>query len=98
MTRTELIQLLTRYDRELSGSGAQPVRIDRSAKDHAPGDIRDHLLWMIRESQASLREDNAFPTNGTKEKVMRWLGFIQGVLWCKGEYSIDDLRKHNESK
>jgi len=26
------------------------------------------------------------------EKVNRWLGFIQGVLWCEGEFTIDQLR------
>jgi len=27
-------------------------------------------------------------------KAMRWLGFAQGVLWCFGVFSIDDLRRH----
>ena len=29
------------------------------------------------------------------EKAMRWLGFIQGVLFAKGVYTIDEMREHN---
>ena len=29
------------------------------------------------------------------DKVNRWLGFIQGVLWCCGVYTINELREHN---
>jgi hypothetical protein len=29
------------------------------------------------------------------EKAMRWLGFIQGVLWANRLYSIDELKDHN---
>lgn len=28
-------------------------------------------------------------------KLNRWLGFMQGVLWAHGIYSLDDLRTHN---
>lgn len=30
-----------------------------------------------------------------KEKFMRWLGFVQGVLWVNGVYTIDEMREHN---
>lgn len=29
------------------------------------------------------------------EKAFRWLGFVQGVLWTKGIYTIDEMRDHN---
>lgn len=28
------------------------------------------------------------------DKMQRWLGFMQGVLWAEGLYKISDLRKH----
>jgi hypothetical protein len=28
------------------------------------------------------------------EKLNRWLGFVQGALWCNGVFSIDELRAH----
>ena len=30
-----------------------------------------------------------------REKLMRWLGFMQGALWVKGIYTIDELKAHN---
>lgn len=41
-----------------------------------------HLLWMIAEVE------KMEPT----EKSQRWIGFVQGVLWTFGFYSIDELR------
>src|SRR3989344_4607245 len=29
------------------------------------------------------------------EKVMRWLGFVQGVLWVQGVYTLENLKSHN---
>jgi hypothetical protein len=39
----------------------------------------------------------AMVLKGEREKVARWLGFIQGVLWSMGEFSINDFRAHNNS-
>lgn len=32
---------------------------------------------------------------GDMEKVMRWLGFLQGALWTYEWYKLDELRDHN---
>jgi hypothetical protein len=47
--------------------------------------VEGHLHWMCQEAQA-------FPEKNKVEKAMRWLGFVQGVLWCLGDKSLDDLR------
>lgn len=31
---------------------------------------------------------------GQEDKANRWLGFLQGVFWKNGTYSIDQLRAH----
>jgi hypothetical protein len=36
-----------------------------------------------------------FVKEGDMDKVHRWLGFIQGVLWAQGLYPLDTLREHN---
>jgi hypothetical protein len=43
----------------------------------------DHIKWMLEELPEDL------------DKANRWLGFIQGVLWANGMYTIDDMREHN---
>jgi len=29
------------------------------------------------------------------EKTMRWLGFVQGVLWVYGVYTLEQLKADN---
>lgn len=48
-----------------------------------------HGQWMIGQMLALLENPDK------KEEVQKWLGFIQGILWCCGIYSIAKLREHN---
>ena len=32
---------------------------------------------------------------GKTEKAHRWLGFLQGILWTQGIYTIEEMRNHN---
>ena len=36
-----------------------------------------------------------FIKEGRMDKVYRWLGFIQGVLWSQRIYTLADLMNHN---
>jgi len=47
-----------------------------------------HMLWMARQS-LQLLED------GRREKVLRWLGFLQGALWAARLLTIDELKAQN---
>ncbi len=87
MTNEQIDEILNKYEEYLSPFGV-PLR-------HPPnGDPPDetqgarHVLWMSGEVRKFLAE-------GRREKADRWLGFIQGVLWKLGRYSIDDMRAHN---
>ena len=31
------------------------------------------------------------------EKFNRWLGFMQGILWCNGDFTLNEMRDHNRS-
>lgn len=59
----------------------------RTAVDKAPalsGDVFAHMHWMLD------RVDE-FARSGELEKANRWIGFVQGVLFCHGS-SIHELR------
>lgn len=47
-----------------------------------------HLRFMCIEAQQ-------FVDDGRIDKAMRWLGFLQGVLWARGLFSLDDLKNHS---
>lgn len=44
---------------------------------------------------AMLDEMEVFLQEGRREKVFRWLGWIQGCLWRSGVYTLEDLKNHN---
>jgi hypothetical protein len=52
------------------------------------GPAWQHVAWMVSECRAMLAD-------GRREKVMRWLGFMQGVLWATGKHTISRLKKMN---
>ncbi len=47
-----------------------------------------HLKYICVKAQEFVEE-------GRIEKAMRWLGFIQGVLWSRGYYTLDQLKNHS---
>jgi hypothetical protein len=55
------------------------------------------VLWMCDEVDKKCEVVNALadgrgtPTN----KLMRWVGFMQGVMWSLGVASIDELKDAN---
>jgi len=50
-----------------------------------------HLHTML----PTMEEMSKYNDYATREKLMRWIGFMQGVLWERGAYTIDELRKMN---
>lgn len=46
----------------------------------------------IRSMIPTCRE---FLKEGRREKLMRWLGFMQGAWWVADVYTVDELKKHN---
>ena len=56
-------------------------------KEHVP----THLVTMIPKMRQMISE-TSWPR---REKFMRWLGFMQGVLWACGVYTINDLQQQN---
>ncbi len=62
---------------------------------HRPGGLRDlkpssaaHILYMCETAIGFVNE-------GRRDKAMRWLGFIQGVLVSNGFCTLDEVGKHS---
>jgi hypothetical protein len=49
----------------------------------------EHIEWMLTQIPIFLKA-------GRKEKANRWLGFVQGVLWARKIYMIEDMKGHNK--
>lgn len=58
----------------------------RSTHDEA---AKDKILDMIPNMELMARNPHK------TEKLMRWLGFAQGVLWQAGYFTLEQLKSHN---
>jgi hypothetical protein len=86
MTATEIYRVVIQYHDELNRRGYNPMRADTTKPhDQRGAPVLCHTMWMC----------NTMASIDNEEKLNRWLGFIQGVLWSHGIYSVDELREHN---
>jgi hypothetical protein len=49
----------------------------------------DHLREMCHTAAEE------FVPAGRIEKAMRWLGYVQGVLVCRGDFTLDEVKNHS---
>lgn len=75
------------YKQRFKEAGYEPCQ-DREALDFSKR--LEHVAWMC-EDIGNLVDEGRQPN-----KAMRWLGFVQGVLWSSGTCTIDEMRSHNE--
>lgn len=88
MDNTQILKISEKYATTLRGMGAKPQSCDTSL-NVKPGDpcIYDHCLFMCEMIQKFALEE--------PEKALRWVCFLQGVLWNSGLSSIDSMREDN---
>ncbi len=48
-----------------------------------------HLGYMAEAAVGDLIPD------GKIEKAMRWLGYIQGCMVCKNQFTLDEVKRHS---
>jgi hypothetical protein len=54
------------------------------AKEH--GDDLEHCLWMLEKMNTFGKRD--------LDKLNRWIGFVQGILYREKIFTIDQMRNH----
>lgn len=90
MTPEKVVSVLSQYRRRLATT---PMRLSQEQFDSychwrhgvPHRDVLCHLAWMCEQAID-------FVAEGRMEKAMRWLGFIQGVLWALGIKTLNELR------
>lgn len=81
MTEKQMHRVIELYQEELKSRSIFPTR-------QPDGTPLAHAAWMLEEMKIHLRD-------GKWEKANRWLGFVQGILWCRGVYTIPQMADHN---
>lgn len=80
MTEAKLLQIIDKY------SSDELIEIYMKSANR-PNSIV-HVVGMLPRLRVLIIE-------GHREKAMRWLGFIQGVLFSNNIYSVEQLKEHN---
>lgn len=80
--------LLRQYRAHLAAS---PTLGRYDAKQH--GNPIEHVAWMCEEMAPTI-EGDTFPGEAAYRRYERWVGFVQGVMWAEGIFSIEELRQH----
>lgn len=92
MTLEQIKNLLDNYELKLAEINACDEEILSKAyiqKSHI-----EHAVGMIPKMRAMI---DPFPDLPVPDKFHRWLGFLQGVLYCNGIYTVDEMREHNRN-
>lgn len=53
------------------------------------------LPRSLRHLETMIPKAIDFFQHNRREKGFRWLGFIQGVLWAEGIYTVAQMKDHN---
>jgi hypothetical protein len=64
------------------------VRIGSTRFETPKFQTLNYALWMCNQTRDFLRQ-------GRIVKAYRWIGFIQGILFTNGVFSIAELKNHN---
>ncbi len=88
MTPDKHRQVIAKYRRFFEESGIEPVEVPHDDFVTDEDTSLAHCHGMLDQMEAFIEE-------GRMDKVNRWLGFIQGVLWRSGYYSLEELKDTN---
>ena len=97
MDKARILALANYYDAVLGPRG-RCYSADKSPENRslrAFVDPEQEASSRIRAMIPELREMLADTTQDRTEKCMRWLGFIQGVLWFGGVFTLEELKNHS---
>lgn len=93
MTLEQLKDLIEVYREGLSS--IEPIAMDHTKKFPTQKEGLQHAAYMVSEMHDWFDAGILIWEESKIEKAMRWLGFLQGILWTHGIYSIEDMKKHN---
>ena len=94
MTADQITHVAAKYDRLLAERGIPTHQQDTGKL--CPVMWYNHLTharWMCQEISGNFLAD--LVQKDQSAKAERWLCFVQGVLWCEGILTIDEMREDN---
>jgi hypothetical protein len=90
MTKEKILAAIELYESELRKLGIEKIDFPHDQIPITSDQKLGHGYGMLDQ----MRE---FAHQGRIDKVNRWIGFVQGILWCEGQHCLNDLKDHNRS-
>ena len=88
MTSEKIAEAIAIYRKIFEDIGVPKISFPHDKIPTEPHQKLAHCHAMLDEMEVFLKEDK-------REKAMRWLCFIQGVLW--DYYPLNDFKEHNRT-
>ena len=76
------------YREKFQSFGIQKKEYSHNVKLNSSHSSLAHCYHMLDKMEVFIEQ-------GRIDKVFRWLGFIQGVLWSRQVYALAELQEHN---
>ncbi|KKL68560.1 hypothetical protein LCGC14_2123730 [marine sediment metagenome] len=67
-------------------------------REPTPREAMSHIYGMLDRMEEFLNtaeRQDFFWISPDWDKFNRWLGFVQGVLWLHGDFTLVQMREHN---
>ena len=93
----QLKELLIQYDEELSRLKILPCQAKDYCGEIGVQGLKDnmkqmaHIRWMMSQMLNNFNKHDEL--DWKEDKINRWLGFIQGILWCNKMRGIKEIKK-----
>jgi hypothetical protein len=88
MTRNQIIELAKKYKTEIIDRKKLPKEYDKFIHVADGRGTLEHAAWMCEQIEKCTFDI---------EKINRWLGFVQGVLWNNSYRSIEEMCQENSN-
>ncbi len=88
MKKEKILSVIAIYRAKFIELGVGKIDFPHEETLNTPEHGLEHCHGMLDRMEEFIKEDRM-------DKVFRWLGFIQGVLWVRKIYTLTDLMNHN---
>lgn len=59
-------------------------------------EVSENIQWATESLEILYGMADRFPSDGSRAKAMRWLGFAQGVLVSNRVYTLEQVKEHSK--
>lgn len=88
MVKEKVLQVILGYKAKLEEKGIPVAEFSKDGYPSSVNEILAHCHYMVLEMIGFIQQKKL-------GKIFRWLGFVQGCLWCCRIFTIWEMKQHN---